>query len=88
MAGAASECKPEVMEAEDPLFLLYTSKGAQESPRVLSHSSAGYLPRGRHPQARLTTSPGSCSVAWQIGWITGAQLRGVGPWPMAAPHPV
>ena len=59
MAGAATECKPEVMEAEDPLFILYTS-GSTGKPKViylisflqseqslhcqgLRHSSAGYL---------------------------------------------
>ena len=33
MAGASTECKPEVMEAEDPLFLLYTS-GSTGKPKV------------------------------------------------------
>ena len=34
MAGAATECKPEVIEAEDPLFILYTS-GSTGKPKVI-----------------------------------------------------
>ena len=37
MAGAATECKPEVMEAEDPLFLLYTS-GSTGKPKVIPNT--------------------------------------------------
>ena len=35
MEGMSSECEPEVMDAEDPLFILYTS-GSTELPRGLS----------------------------------------------------
>ena len=40
--GQASECEPELVEAEHPLFLLYTS-GSTGKPKGIQHSSAGYL---------------------------------------------
>ena len=36
------ECKPEVMDAEDPLFMLYTS-GSTGKPKGVLHTQAGYL---------------------------------------------
>lgn len=38
----SSECQPEVMDSEDPLFMLYTS-GSTGKPKGLIHSQAGYL---------------------------------------------
>lgn len=35
-------CVPEIMDSEDPLFMLYTS-GSTGKPKGLLHSSAGYL---------------------------------------------
>jgi acetyl-CoA synthetase len=35
-------CKPEVMDAEDPLFILYTS-GSTGKPKGVLHTQAGYL---------------------------------------------
>ena len=37
-----SVCEVEIMESEDPLFILYTS-GSTGKPKGLQHSSAGYL---------------------------------------------
>ncbi|MCZ7403166.1 MAG: acetate--CoA ligase [Candidatus Methanoperedens sp.] len=42
MKNAATECKPEVMDAEDPLFILYTS-GSTGKPKGVLHTTAGYL---------------------------------------------
>lgn len=38
----STECKPEVMDSEDPLFMLYTS-GSTGKPKGLVHTQAGYL---------------------------------------------
>ena len=35
-------CEPEIVESEDPLFILYTS-GSTGKPKGVQHSSAGYL---------------------------------------------
>ena len=42
MAKESTECAPEVMNAEDLLFMLYTS-GSTGQPKGLSHVHGGYL---------------------------------------------
>ncbi len=42
MENADEECKPEVMDAEDPLFILYTS-GSTGKPKGVLHTTGGYL---------------------------------------------
>jgi len=42
MAQASSECEPEPMSAEDPLFMLYTS-GSTGTPKGVLHTTGGYL---------------------------------------------
>jgi acetyl-CoA synthetase len=39
--GLATECEPEVMGAEDPLFILYTS-GSTGKPKGVVHTTGGY----------------------------------------------
>ena len=38
----STECKPEIMDSEDPLFILYTS-GSTGKPKGVIHTQAGYL---------------------------------------------
>lgn len=42
MAKYPAECKPEVMDSEDGLFMLYTSSSTGK-PKGLVHTQAGYL---------------------------------------------
>jgi len=42
MANASSDCEPEPMHAEDPLFMLYTS-GSTGTPKGVLHTTGGYL---------------------------------------------
>ena len=42
MAEASADCPPEEMDAEDLLFLLYTS-GTTGKPKGIAHSTGGYL---------------------------------------------
>ena len=42
ISGVSANCKPEVMDSEDPLFILYTS-GSTGKPKGVLHSTGGYL---------------------------------------------
>jgi acetyl-CoA synthetase len=42
MEKQPTTCEPEVMESEDPLFMLYTS-GSTGKPKGVIHTQAGYL---------------------------------------------
>jgi len=68
----SSECEFEIMDSEDPLFLLYTS-GSTGKPKGVQHSQAGYI-----LWAQMTTEwvfdIRDNDVFWctaDIGWITG-----------------
>lgn len=80
IGGVASECDPEVMNAEDYLFMLYTS-GSTGKPKGVVHSSAGYL-----LHCALTTKYvfdiHDDDVFWctaDIGWVTGHSYIVYGP---------
>ena len=75
-----SECEPEVMDSEDPLFLLYTS-GSTGKPKGVQHNQAGYI-----LWAQLTTEwvfdVKENDTYWctaDVGWITGHTYIVYGP---------
>ncbi len=79
-AKVSADCAPEVMGAEDPLFILYTS-GSTGKPKGVLHTTGGYL-----LWASLTHElvfdyrPGD--VYWcaaDIGWVTGHTYIVYGP---------
>ncbi|MFT6633187.1 MAG: acetyl-CoA synthetase [Bacteriovoracaceae bacterium] len=69
---ASTECAPEVMNSEDPLFILYTS-GSTGKPKGLQHTTAGYMLWASETYKNVfQVNPGDtfwCSA--DIGWITG-----------------
>ena len=80
VAAQAETCEPEWVDAEHPLFILYTS-GSTGTPKGVQHSSGGYL-----LWAALTMKwvfdikPDD--VYWctaDIGWITGHTYIAYGP---------
>ncbi|MEI8082351.1 MAG: AMP-binding protein, partial [Actinomycetes bacterium] len=80
MENAAAECAPEVMGAEDSLFMLYTS-GSTGKPKGVVHSTAGYL-----LHCALTTKYvfdiHDGDIFWcsaDIGWVTGHSYIVYGP---------
>jgi acetyl-CoA synthetase len=69
---ASTECAPEVMNSEDPLFILYTS-GSTGKPKGLQHTTAGYMLWASETYKNVfQVNPDDtfwCSA--DIGWITG-----------------
>lgn len=74
------ECKPEIMEAEDPLFILYTS-GSTGKPKGVLHSTAGYI-LYTTVTFHYVFDYREGEVFWcgaDIGWITGHSYLVYGP---------
>ncbi|MDR2866310.1 MAG: acetate--CoA ligase [Methanomassiliicoccaceae archaeon] len=72
MVKVPAKCEPEVMDAEDPLFLLYTS-GTTGKPKGMLHTNGGYLV-GAYSSYRYVFNYNPGQVYWctaDIGWITG-----------------
>jgi acetyl-CoA synthetase len=72
VADAEPECAPEPMDAEDPLYILYTS-GSTAKPKGILHTTGGYL---THVTAthKLIFDLKDDDVYWcaaDIGWVTG-----------------
>jgi acetyl-CoA synthetase len=80
IAGQADECEPVWVNAEHPLFLLYTS-GSTGTPKGVQHSSAGYLLHAINTM-RWTFDAKADDVFWctaDVGWITGHSYVAYGP---------
>ena len=80
MAGQSSECAPEFVGAEHPLFVLYTS-GSTGKPKGVQHSTGGYL-LWANLTMKWTFDIKPSDVFWctaDIGWITGHTYVAYGP---------
>lgn len=85
LAGQSEECEPEWVDAEHPLFLLYTS-GSTGTPKGVQHSSAGYLLWAMLTM-QWTFDIKPQDVFWctaDIGWVTGHTYIAYGPLAMGA----
>jgi len=77
---ASSICKPEIMDAEDPLFILYTS-GSTGKPKGMVHSTAGYMVFTAYTFKNVFQYTEN-DIYWctaDIGWITGHSYIVYGP---------
>lgn len=79
-ANQATQCEPEWVSAEHPLFILYTS-GSTGKPKGVQHSSGGYLLWAMLTM-KWTFDIKPADVFWctaDIGWVTGHTYITYGP---------
>ena len=80
MAHAPSSCPPEPMDAEDMLYILYTS-GTTGKPKGIVHTTGGYLV-GTYATTKWVFDLKEDDVYWctaDIGWVTGHSYVVYGP---------
>ncbi len=76
----SADCPPEEMNAEDPLFILYTS-GSTGQPKGVVHTTGGYLTYAAMTQ-ELVFDYHDGDVYWctaDVGWVTGHSYIVYGP---------
>jgi len=76
----ATDCTPEIMNAEDPLFILYTS-GSTGTPKGVLHTTGGYLVYAAMT-FKYVFDYQDGDIYWctaDVGWITGHSYLVYGP---------
>ncbi len=81
MADASDDCPAEPMDAEQLLYLLYTS-GTTAKPKGIMHTSGGYLTQVAFSHKYIFDLRPETDVYWcaaDIGWVTGHSYIVYGP---------
>jgi acetyl-CoA synthetase len=80
MKKESTDCPIEIMDSEDPLFILYTS-GSTGKPKGIQHSTAGYMVYTEYSFRNIFQYTEG-DIYWctaDIGWITGHSYIVYGP---------
>jgi acetyl-CoA synthetase len=81
----SDRCDPEIMDSEDPLFILYTS-GSTGKPKGVFHTTGGYLTYAAHTTQYVFDLQEN-DIHWctaDIGWVTGHTYIVYGPLSLGA----
>src|SRR3954453_23887121 len=81
MDAADDECAPEPMEAEAPLYILYSS-GSTAKPKGILHTTGGYLTGVATTHKYVFDLKPEEDVYWcaaDVGWVTGHSYIVYGP---------
>jgi acetyl-CoA synthetase len=81
MAAADASCPAEPMDAEQLLFLLYTS-GTTGKPKGIMHTTGGYITQATYTHRYVFDLQPETDIYWctaDVGWITGHTYVVYGP---------
>ncbi len=81
LAAADPECPAEPMEAEHPLYILYTS-GSTAKPKGILHTTGGYMAGVTATHRYVFDLKPESDVYWcaaDVGWVTGHSYIVYGP---------
>ncbi|HEV3134285.1 MAG TPA: acetate--CoA ligase [Acidimicrobiia bacterium] len=81
MESASPDCPAEPMDAEDPLYVLYTS-GSTAKPKGILHTTGGYLTGVSATHKYVFDLHPETDVYWcaaDVGWVTGHSYIVYGP---------
>jgi len=81
VAAADAKCPPEPLDAEHPLYILYTS-GSTAKPKGILHTSGGYLTEVASTHRYVFDLKPESDVYWcaaDVGWVPGHSYIVYGP---------